>query len=80
MRQHAQSTEGFSLDGCKTRGDVDARREFLKHASNHQRRAHHFSDGELHALRTLDGADVPPFRLCGPLGSAEVGGRVFIPA
>lgn len=72
------SGDGFSLDGCRTRADVDARREFLKMAVRHQQRAHHFSDDDLRALRATD-ADVPPFRLRGPLGSAETS-RVFIPA
>lgn len=40
----------FSLDGCKTKADVDARREFLRHASRHQVKAHRFSDEDLCAL------------------------------
>lgn len=44
------SGEDFSTDGCKTQSDVNARREFLKYASQHQTRAHKFGYDDARAL------------------------------
>lgn len=57
-----QTTEDFSLDGCMTRADVEARRELVRNAGKHQQRAHGFGHDDRRAM-PVKGADVPPTRM-----------------
>jgi hypothetical protein len=52
----------FSLDGCTTRHDVDARRELVTNAARHQQRAHKFGPDDRRQM-PVRGADVPPARM-----------------
>lgn len=46
-------TNDFSLDGCRTRQDVEARRELITNAARHQQRAHCFDSDDLRTLRRV---------------------------